>query len=155
MPPPGTFQKEDMYCRKQWQRVQHLSNQLWTRWRKEEFATLQTRKKWNQTKWNVEVGDIALVRGDVTTRKNGQWQEYWKRTVMRKLVAGRTNFTNKETSIFDRLVNKLVFFSWKWTLKSYIQEYWSISWWEDCNCQSLINAPGYMRGILLFLLTKK
>ena len=24
----------------------------------------------------------------------------------------------------------------------------------DCNCQSLINAPGYMRGTLLFLLTK-
>ena len=30
MPPPGTFQKEDMYCRKQWQRVQHLSNEFWT-----------------------------------------------------------------------------------------------------------------------------
>ena len=30
MPPPGTFQKEDMYCRKQWQHVQHLSNEFWT-----------------------------------------------------------------------------------------------------------------------------
>ena len=50
MPPPGTFQKEDMYCKKQWRRVQHLSNEFWTRWRKEVFATLQTRQKWNQTK---------------------------------------------------------------------------------------------------------
>ena len=40
MPPPGTFQKENMYCRKQWQRVQRLSNEFWTRWRKEVFATL-------------------------------------------------------------------------------------------------------------------
>ena len=31
MPPPGTFQKEDMYCRKQWRHVQHLSNEFCTR----------------------------------------------------------------------------------------------------------------------------
>ena len=68
MSPPGTFQKEDMYCRKQWRRVQDLSNELWTRWRKEVFATLQTRQKRNQTKRNFEVGDIVLVRDDVTTR---------------------------------------------------------------------------------------
>ena len=55
MPPPGTFQKEDMYCRKQWRRVQHLSNKFWTRWRKEVFATLQTTQKWNQTKRNLEM----------------------------------------------------------------------------------------------------
>ena len=50
MPSLGTFQKEDMYCRKQWWRVQHLSNEFWIRWRKEVFATLQSRQKWNQTK---------------------------------------------------------------------------------------------------------
>ena len=43
MPPPGTFQKEDMYCRKQWRHAQHLSNKFWTRWKKDVFATLQTR----------------------------------------------------------------------------------------------------------------
>ena len=47
IPPPSTFQKEDMYCRKQWRCVQDLSNELWTRWRKEVFATLQTRQKRN------------------------------------------------------------------------------------------------------------
>ena len=30
MPLPGTFQKEDMYCRRQWRRVQHLSHEFWT-----------------------------------------------------------------------------------------------------------------------------
>ena len=34
IPPPDTFQKEDMYCRKQWQRFQHFSNECWTRWRR-------------------------------------------------------------------------------------------------------------------------
>ena len=27
MPPPGEFQKEDIYCRKQWRRVQDLANE--------------------------------------------------------------------------------------------------------------------------------
>ena len=31
MPPSGTFQKEDMYCRKQWRHVQHFSNEFWIR----------------------------------------------------------------------------------------------------------------------------
>ena len=30
MPPPVTFQTECMYCRKQWRRVQHLTNEFWT-----------------------------------------------------------------------------------------------------------------------------
>ena len=44
MPPPGIFQKEDMYCRKYWQQVQHICNEFWTQWKKEVFATLQSRQ---------------------------------------------------------------------------------------------------------------
>ena len=69
MPPPGTSQKEDMYCRKQQRRVQHLSDDFWTRWRKEVLGTFQTRQKWNQTKQNFEVGDIVLVRDDAAQKK--------------------------------------------------------------------------------------
>ena len=29
------------------------------------FATLQIREKWNQIKWNFQVGDIVLVRDNV------------------------------------------------------------------------------------------
>ena len=31
MPPPRIFQKEDLYCQKQWRRVQHLCDEFWTR----------------------------------------------------------------------------------------------------------------------------
>ena len=34
MPPPGEFQKEDIYCRKQWERVQHLANEFLSRWKR-------------------------------------------------------------------------------------------------------------------------
>ena len=34
LPPPGVFQKEDMYCRKRWRQVQYLANEFWSRWKK-------------------------------------------------------------------------------------------------------------------------
>ena len=82
--------------------------------KKEVFATLQIRQKWNQTKRNFEVGDIVLVRDDVIRNK---WpmarilktcndEEGLVQSV--QLVIGRTNSSDKETSIFDRILNKLV-----------------------------------------------
>ena len=29
LPPAGKFQKEDLYTRKYWRRVQHLANEFW------------------------------------------------------------------------------------------------------------------------------
>ena len=31
MPPPGEFGRANMYCRKQWRRVQHIIEELWNR----------------------------------------------------------------------------------------------------------------------------
>ena len=69
MPPPGIFQKEDMYCRKYWRRVQHVCNEFWTRWKKDVFATLQSRQKWNCPKRNFQVRDVVLVRDDSMRNK--------------------------------------------------------------------------------------
>ena len=48
VPPPGEFQKEDIYYRKQWGRVQHLANEFWNRWKKEVHATIQVCHKWKK-----------------------------------------------------------------------------------------------------------
>ena len=32
LPPAGKFQKEYLYIRKYWRRVQHLANEFWCRW---------------------------------------------------------------------------------------------------------------------------
>lgn len=40
LPPPGNFQEADLYSRKWWRRVQHLTNEFWTRWRKEFLLSL-------------------------------------------------------------------------------------------------------------------
>ena len=30
MPPPGKFQRPDLYCRRQWRRVQHIASEFWS-----------------------------------------------------------------------------------------------------------------------------
>ena len=71
MPPPGNFQKADVYLRKRWKRVQYLSNIFWSRWKKEYVHSLQQRIKWNRPKRNLEKGDLVLVVDDHSPRN------YW------------------------------------------------------------------------------
>ena len=62
MPPPGVFTASDIYCRKHWRRVRHISNEFLSRWRKEVLVTLQCRQKWNTISRNSKVGDIVLLK---------------------------------------------------------------------------------------------
>ena len=71
LPPPGIFEEADVYCRKRWRTVQHLSNQFWDRWRKEFLVTLQERQKWNQAGRDFVVDDIVLVKDPDAPRN--QW----------------------------------------------------------------------------------
>ncbi len=62
LPPPGEFQKADVYCRKRWRTVQYLANVFWDRFSKEYIRASQERpKKWDAVRRNVSVGDIVLV----------------------------------------------------------------------------------------------
>ena len=45
LPPPGKFQRTDLYSRKWWRRVQYLTNEFWLRWRREFLNNLQSRQK--------------------------------------------------------------------------------------------------------------
>ena len=68
VPPPGVFQKENVYMRKRWRRVQYLANLFWTRWKKEYLLLLQTRQKWNRPKRNLSKGDLVLLKGENAPR---------------------------------------------------------------------------------------
>ena len=70
MPPPGVFQKLYLYCRSRWRRIQHLSNEFWSRWSKEFIQTLQERQKWVKMSRNFCIGDIVLLKIDLTTRNH-------------------------------------------------------------------------------------
>ena len=68
LPPPGVFQREDLYSRKRWRRVQHLACELWDRWRKEFLHSLQERCKWTRPRRNMQVGNVVIVKDDNKTR---------------------------------------------------------------------------------------
>ena len=71
LPPPGVFQKEDMYCKRRWRQVQHLANLFWDRYRKEYLQSLQARRKWVNPKRNFCVGDVVLLKDSDVKRQ--QW----------------------------------------------------------------------------------
>ncbi|XP_020604505.1 uncharacterized protein LOC110043393 [Orbicella faveolata] len=69
-PPPGQFLRADIYARRRWRRVQFLAEQFWTRWRREYLQSLQPRQKWTETRRDLRVGDVVLVRDEQQHRNN-------------------------------------------------------------------------------------
>ena len=69
-PFPGDFTPTDQYARKRWRRVQYLAEQFWTRWRREHLQSLQTRKKWNEKRRNLAVGDIVMLKEEKAHRNH-------------------------------------------------------------------------------------
>ena len=61
MPPPGHFQRTDLYLNKRWRRVQYLANEFWNRWKKEFVHSLQPRQKWIAVRRNLQVNNIVIV----------------------------------------------------------------------------------------------
>lgn len=62
LPPPGSFERVDLYSRKRWRRVQFMANQFWFRWRRECSPLLYTRQKWNMPQRDCKVGDIVMLQ---------------------------------------------------------------------------------------------
>lgn len=54
------FSSKDLF-KKQWKGIQHLANQFWYRWKSEFLPSLQSRKKWQQDRKNVQEGDVVLM----------------------------------------------------------------------------------------------
>jgi hypothetical protein len=72
LPPPGEFQRADLYSKKRWRRVQYMVNQFWLRWRKEYLQSLQPRPKWNLRKRDLQSGDIVIITENNVARN--QWK---------------------------------------------------------------------------------
>ena len=66
---PRRVPEKDICCRRQWRHVQHLANKFWSRWKKEVYATLQVRHKWNKIVRNFKIGDIVLLREETSRNK--------------------------------------------------------------------------------------
>ena len=72
LPPPGTFQWEDLYSKKRWQCVQYLGHEFWQKWKAEFLQSLQARQKWVKPTRNLEVDDVVILKDESLPQNN--WQ---------------------------------------------------------------------------------
>ncbi|XP_073449004.1 uncharacterized protein [Aquarana catesbeiana] len=56
---------------KQWKQVQSLADIFWNRWKQEYLVTLQSHRKWQADKPNLQVGDVVLLK-DTQVHRN-EW----------------------------------------------------------------------------------
>jgi hypothetical protein len=105
--PPGQFQRDDIYLRKRWRRVQYLANQFWTRWRREYLLTLQQRTKWNQPRRSLHVGDVVLLVDDTISRNHWSMGRITKTEPDKKGFV-RSVHVKTQSSGFRRPIDKLV-----------------------------------------------
>lgn len=68
--PPAEFGKTEI-LRQQWKQVQHLAETFWHKWQREYLNTLQSRTKWQDTRPNLQEGDIVLMRDSAV--KRNEW----------------------------------------------------------------------------------
>ena len=66
--PPGAFTSDEIYARRRWHQVQHLSDTFWRRWIWEYLSQLQQRQKWFHKRRNFAVGDVVLIVDDTCPR---------------------------------------------------------------------------------------
>ena len=59
MPPTDSFTTPDRYSRKQWRRVQHVTNEFWGRWRKDVPLSFENKEEWNNQKRNFRLGTLS------------------------------------------------------------------------------------------------
>ena len=107
LPPPGKFQRNDVYMRRRWRRVQYLCNLFWLRWKREYLPTLQERAKWNKVKRNLKVDNVVLVRDENAPR------HVWPMGVVTKVEPDskglvRSVVLRTHTTELHRPVNKLI-----------------------------------------------
>ncbi|XP_043215496.1 uncharacterized protein LOC122378464 [Amphibalanus amphitrite] len=69
--PPGLFDPADPPCKRSWRRAQCISDQFWRRWRREYVPCLTQRRKWQQERRSLQIGDLVLLIEDNVPR--GLW----------------------------------------------------------------------------------
>ena len=107
VPPPGVFQREDVYMRRRWRRVQYLANLFWSRWRNEYMLLQQPRQKWTKQCRSLQKGDIVLIKDDTAPRCD--WQlGLVEETEKDKSGDVRAVTVKTQSSKLRRPINKLV-----------------------------------------------
>ena len=108
-PPPGEFERSDIYLRKRWRRVQYLLEQFWAQWKREYLNQISLRQKWHTPRRNMRVGDIVIVK-DIDLPRN-----HWPMGMVVDAKQGSDGLVRtvkvrlgKSDSVLERSIHKLV-----------------------------------------------
>ena len=107
LPPPGNFQKNDVYMRRRWRRVLYLANIFWSQWKKEYLVVLQERSKWQYSQRDLVEGDIVMLRDENAPRN------VWSLALVEQAEPGseghaRSVVVKTRGATLRRPINKLV-----------------------------------------------
>lgn len=100
--------------------MQYLSEQFWSRWRKEYLASINLRQQWHVPRRNVQVGDVVIVKDDniprnewklarvVETRADGDGFVRKVKIQIEQSNLGKKGERITQLSLLERPVKKLV-----------------------------------------------
>ena len=71
-PPPGEFPPENLYSKQRWKAAEHLAEEFWKAWKTDYLGSIMTRQKWKDTRGNIKVGDLVMVKDETAPR--GDWK---------------------------------------------------------------------------------
>ncbi|XP_062846427.1 uncharacterized protein LOC134325915 isoform X2 [Trichomycterus rosablanca] len=101
LPPPGKFEREDLYGRKRWRQVQYLTEHFWSRWKKEYLHNIIARQRWHITKRNLQIGDVVIDSQDTLPRN------CWRLGRVIETVIDKDGLVRRaKISLGDRNLNK-------------------------------------------------
>ncbi|XP_067279675.1 uncharacterized protein [Pseudorasbora parva] len=101
LPPPGKFIREDVYGKKRWRRVQYLTEQFWSRWKKEYLHNIATRQCWHAPKRNFQIGDVVMDTDETLPRNE------WRLGRIIDTVTSQDGLVRKVTiALGDKKLNK-------------------------------------------------
>ncbi|XP_062532867.1 uncharacterized protein LOC134201643 [Bombyx mori] len=85
LPQIGKFDNSDTYMRKLWRSSQRLADMYWRRWVKEVLPDLIPRRKWQEERKNLQVGDLVLIVDPDGPRNS------WPKGIILEVIPGRDN----------------------------------------------------------------
>ena len=107
-PPPGEFERADLFLRKRWRKVQFLLEQFWSRWRREYLAQIALRTKWHEPRRNVCVGDVVLVKDATLPRMQWPLARVMEAKPDGDGLVRRVKIKTRTSDALERSVHKLV-----------------------------------------------
>ncbi len=87
--PPGNFVNEDLCLRKRWHRVQYLTEEFSSRWKREYLSNLRQRQKWHKTQRNAKINDMVIIKDENAPRNE------WKLTKVTEVYPSEDGHVRK------------------------------------------------------------